>query len=507
MQAMKHTIRIFVAAAALAALSACNLNLLPTDAIVYEPGGQVIATREDLNQFEARIMSDYRAIHGGMYNILEDVMTDGFNASAGFGNNYGSIHRTDDSFSSSDGYIESYWGNHYIVIKDYNVLINALADEINVPAGSEILAGIIRGEAYMFRAEAYMNLVRHFGKNYEPADDKSLGVPIVLEFDLYARPARNTVHEVYAQIKSDLDSAAVYLADVPGALQAEYPTIDAVDALYARYYLDVKDYKNAAASAEKVIKTGRYTLSTTEEKLSDEFRNDKGSEAIMQLYGSLQESPASTSVYTSMFSSQDYGVCFRSLFLPTRKLIDSYSGSDIRKSVWFTSTDYYTEVNGSYYRGDFYTFVKYQGNPSLYSGDVPNGVQMCKPFLISEMYLIKAEAECMMDEVPKAKATINQLQDARKATKTGGQLKDIQDEWFRETVGEGKRWTCLKRWGLGFDGRQAQAGTLAKNAVMRGDYYDARAMKANDRAFVWPIPADEIRLNVNLVQNDGYGTN
>ncbi|MCR5017861.1 MAG: hypothetical protein K6A64_03610, partial [Bacteroidales bacterium] len=130
---MKNTIKYIFVAAAIAAVSACDLTLTPTSAVVYEQGGQVIATREDLIQFEARIMSDYRAIHGGMYNIIEDVMTDGFNASAGFGNNYGGVHRTDDSFTSSDSYIDSYWSNHYIVIKDYNVLINALKEKINIP--------------------------------------------------------------------------------------------------------------------------------------------------------------------------------------------------------------------------------------------------------------------------------------------------------------------------------------------------------------------------------------
>ena len=149
--------------------------------------------------------------------------------------------------------------------------------------------------------------------------------------------------------------------------------------------------------------------------------------------------------------------------------------------------------------------MKYLGNSNLYSGDVPNGVQMCKPFLISEMYLIKAEAESMLNEIPKAKTTINTLQAARGATKSGGRIDDIRAEWFRETVGEGMRWTCLKRWGLGFESREAQAGTLAKNAIMRGDSYDGRVMKADDRAFIWPIPADERKLNTNLEQNPGYG--
>ncbi len=41
---------------------------------------------------------------------------------------------------------------------------------------------------------------------------------------------------------------------------------------------------------------------------------------------------------------------------------------------------------------------------------------------------------------------------------------------------------------------------------MLGDYYDARSLSADDRSFIWPIPADERRLNANLKQNPGYGT-
>ena len=166
----------------------CNLEQYPTSAVVYEEGSRIIATRDDLLAFEAGIMYFYRAVHGGGNNITEDVMLDGFNASAGFGNNYGSVHRLDDSFTSSDSYVESYWDNNYIVIKNYNVLIDALDQEINVPSGSENLAKIVQGEAYFFRAEAYLNLVRHFSPDYDPDVDSEYGVPVVLHYDLVERP-------------------------------------------------------------------------------------------------------------------------------------------------------------------------------------------------------------------------------------------------------------------------------------------------------------------------------
>ena len=502
---MKRVFNSILIVAAFSALSACSLDLVPTDAIVYEEGARIIATADDLMSFEANIMSNYRAIHGGMYAAIEDVMLDEFNATAGFGNNYGGVHRTDDSFTSSDSYIDSYWGNHYIVIKNYNVLIDALYEEQNIPAGYAPAARMIQGEAYFFRAEAYMNLVRHFGKDYDPNDNVSLGVPIVLHYSLTDRPARNTVHEVYAQIKADLDSAAVLLASVPGEICAMYPTIDCVNALYARYYLDVEDYENAIAAADAVISTGKYALAKTAAEMEAEFTNDSGSEPIMQLFGSTSEVPNGTSLYTSLSNSQYYGIVSRAYFLPTKKLVDAYDAMDLRKSLWFATNDFYTEVNGSYYRGNFTTFTKFIGNPIFTSSGARIGVNMTKPFKIGEMYLIKAEAQAQLGNIPGARSTLGIIQTARGASKGGGTLEDVQLEWFRETPGEGFRLSCLKRWHMGFDAREGQSGALKVNALMTGTYYDARSMQADDYHFVWPVPAGEIRLNANLEQNEGYG--
>jgi len=503
--------RFLSAAVVLSTLLSCNLELSPTDAVVYDEGSQIIFTRTDLASFEAGVMSDYRALHGGMYDAIEDLMLDEFNATVNFGNNYGGVHRTDDSFTSSDSYIESYWVNHYLVMKDYNVLIDALVGDPeseepnpNIPAGTEQLANVVLGECYFVRAEAYLNLVRRFAKDYDPSDTESLGVPLVLHYSLTDLPKRSTVHEVYAQIKNDLDSAAVHLAGVAGEVGAQYPTIDAVNALYARYYLDIEDFDNAIAKAQEVIGTGKYALSKSATEMEAEFSNDAGTEAIMQMFGSLDETPNSLGVYTSMVESPEYGTCFRSMFLPTKKLVDAYGASDLRRS-WFSTTDYYTDVNGTYYRGNFATFVKFIGNKTFYTSDTPNAMNMAKPYKIGEMYLIKAEAQSRNGDIPGAKATLKILQDARKGTVTSGSMASVRDEWFRETPGEGFRLSCLKRWGEGFEAREGQTGALNVNALMTGASYTEKSMAADDYHLVWPIPAGEIRLNPNLEQNPVYG--
>lgn len=485
----------------LAAVS-CNLDQFPTNAVVYKEGSTIIATKDDLLSFEAGILYFYRAVHGGSYCVTEDVMFDEFNASAGFGNNYGSVHRLDESFTSSESSIESYWSNHYVVIKNYNILIDALDDPKNIPAGTTNLSRTIQGEAYFFRAEAYLNLVRHFSPDYDPDNDSEWGVPLTIHYSLTERPARASVHSVYTQIKKDLDSAAVRLAEVPGEVMAEKPTIDAVNALYARYYLDTEDFDNAVVYADKVISSNNYSLSKNAKDFSAEFVDDSGTEAIMQLYGSKIELPNTLDTYTGMYSSLDYGLAARPLYFPTKKLVDAYEDNDLRKA-WFSTNDYYCDVNGNFYRGNFTIFVKYMGNPALYS-TTPNGAQMEKPYMISEMYLIKAEAQARSNKTPAAKTTINALQGLRGATNTTGTLKNIQNEWFRETPGNGMRLSCLKRWHIGFDAREGQPGALASNALMTGPYYDQRSLPEDDYHLIWPIPASEIRLNPNLVQYPDY---
>ncbi|MBQ9411380.1 MAG: RagB/SusD family nutrient uptake outer membrane protein, partial [Bacteroidales bacterium] len=305
--------------------------------------------------------------------------------------------------------------------------------------------------------------------------------------------------------KEDLDSAAVRLANTPGEVGAYYPTIDAVKFLYARYYLDVEDYDNAIEYANQVISSGKYTLAKTKAEMEAEYQDDSGTEPIMQMYGSKSEMPGSVTIYTGMGGDDKYGVVSNALFLPTKKLVEAYDANDLRKAQWFSTTKFYTKVNGNYYRGDFHSFVKYYGNPALQTNKVYNGCQMSKPYKISEMYLIKAEAQAQKGNIPGAKGTLKILQTARGANQTSGQLEDVQLEWFRETPGEGLRLSCLKRWHEGFAAREGQSGAVNKNVLMTGENYTGRSWEADDYHFVWPIPAGEIRLNENLEQNENYG--
>lgn len=482
-------------------VTSCDLNLVPNSAIAYEEGGVLIQTQANLNSLENGLLSSFRSVQNGRYVEAVEYQFDAFNATVDYGNNYGALHKTDYNFTSSDYDVEATWRDNYNAIKNYNIFI-AAADNVDEKLKANV--DVVNGEAHFFRAWSYLQLARHFGKAYSASAASDLCVPLVTVYDQAAQPARATVAEVYAQVKSDLDEAARLLAGVKGAVRSQKPTIDAVNALYARYYLDIADYANAAAYAHKVIDTRTYALATDDDEMTAEYVNDKGTEPIMQLAISLTEFTGNTlNDWTLCQSDNNYGQAFRSYFIPTQTLIDSYDFDDIRFNAWFDGVTA-VMLSGSYYNvedTDFYSFVKFWGNPSLTSTPIRNGRTAPKPFKIGEMYLIAAEAE-LVSNPNAATADLNALQAARGAELTAATTETVRLEWFRETVGEGQRKFCLKRWGIGFNGREMQPG--AANVLQQGNVFNDKVFEANSNYFQWPVPAYEMKINKNLVQNPGY---
>ena len=500
---MKKYIKIAIATIAGAVMvTSCDLNLVPNSSIVYQEDGVLIQTQSNLNSLENGLLSSFRARQNGRYVEAPEFQFDYYNATVDYGNNYGALHKSDYNLTSGDYDVEAMWSGNYSSIKNYNIFIAAAE---NVDESLKANVDVVKGEAYFFRAWSYLQLARHFGKQYSSSASSDLCVPIVLVYDQAEQPARATVAEVYAQIKSDLDQAASLLAGVKGAVRSKKPTIDAVNALYARYFLDIADYANAASYAHKVIDTGTYKMASTAEEMTKEYVNDNGTEPIMQLAISLTEFTGNTlNNWTLCQSDANHGQAFRSYFIPTQTLIDSYEDGDLRFDAWFNGTTA-VMMSGSYYnidKTDFYTFTKFWGNPDLTSSPIRNGRTAPKPFKISEMYLIAAEAELAAGNTAAAKADLNAIQAARGASLTDATTATVRNEWFKETVGEGQRKFCLKRWGIGFSGRTMQPG--AANILQQGDVFNDKVFPAGSSLFEWPVPAYEMKINKNLVQNPGY---
>ena len=513
---MKNILRnILLGGLAVTMLASCDLDLTPSTAIKYEDGELLILSEQDVQEFQNGVIASYRSLHYGQFYQTVEVMSECFNATIDFGNNYGFVHRLGDDLLADDEYTTSIWANHYAAIKNYNFAIEQslqVTDSLLVPS-----AEILRGMAYFCRASSYLSLARAYSADYEPetATD-SLSVPLILKYDQYATPVQSKLQDVYDQIITDLDEAEailkkaaeagvrIYASNLAGQPMAMVPTVDAVKALKARYYLDIHEYADAADYALEVIKSDAgYALSTTADEMNTEFMLDAGKESIIRLFASKAEGAVGCTIYTGVSSTAEEGKFFQPLFIPSKQIIDAYDNSDLRKMTWFPVDMYPVKVDGTLYQG-IHMFTKYIGNSTLQAGKNEDGRHYCKPLMIAEMYLIAAEALAQDGKAAEATQVLNQLQNARKAKPTDGSLESIQKEWLRETVGDGQRISCIKRWGIGLPERPAQAA--AKDIVMTTpvEDYTGRTLAADSHTLVWPVPSYEINIAPHLEQNPGY---
>ena len=499
-------------------LNSCNLNLFPEASDVYDEKGDFFRVEGDVDGAHAAIYSYFRSTCGGAMAYSTDLMFQGFNATREFGNRNGDIHRTDGSFTTSNDVVEAYWGNHYVAINQYNIFI-AAADAVEDESFYD-KAQFVKAEALIARAYSYLQLARLFGPVYSDMSEDELRVPVVLKYEQNARPKRDTNKQVYDQIAADLDEAqsifekpeiAKFLtAPVPCAV---YFTVDVIDFIRARMLLDIGEYEDAADVAKKLINKGVYSLSSNQEELKKVYLEDAGKEAIMQCYAGQKEGVKSYSIFMG-YAADDFspnGYSFCPDFLPSKVLIDSYDAGDLRRLNWFELTGTATGmapfilIRGQKdWVSGVSIFTKYRGNKSLIVSGEQNGQTCAKPFMLSELYLVAAEALYNAGS-SEAVEWLNKLQVKRKAALTGSMSIDALDkEWFRETIGDGLYMGFLKRNERGFNGREGQAIAVSKDMLSSGSSYMDKEIESDDKVFVWPIPEYEMRCNKNLKQNDAW---
>lgn len=522
----------------MALFASCDMNLFPTTAIPYEDGDLLILTENDVRDFNNGVIATYRGLHYGSHYQTVDLMTECFNATIDFGNNYGFVHRLGRDFQANNGNIEGIWASHYGAIKNYNVAIEQVEMVLDDETKASLVpsANLLMANALFCRASSYLALARAFSADYDPATaDSELSVPLILVYDQDEKPVRATLEQVYNQIIDDLDYAqelfeeAISISPIialnsnktnlnlAGQPQALAPTLDAVKALKARYYLDTHQYGDAADYAMEVIESpAGYALSSTLDEMYAEFMADNGAESIMRLFATPNEGAVGCTIYTGVNSTSSEGKFFQPLFIPSDVIVSAYANTDLRKTLWFpiadsegatlgaTGSTYPVKIQGTLHEG-IHVFTKYIGNPTLQTGNNEDGAHYCKPIMLAEMYLIAAEAYAADGNNAKARTVLNTLKTARKAGAASGDIwTEIKAEWLRETVGDGQRINCIKRWGDGLPARPAQEG--AESIIMTTpptDYTD-RVVEADSYTLVWPIPSYEIKIAPGLEQNPGY---
>ena len=467
-----------------ALMISCDMEQFPHDRIATSAAWEKIT---DAERFRNGIYDMFRGYNGGGYTYSADYQSDLFNATISFGNRGGDMYRWD--FTSSQENIENIWAGNYDVINNCNNIINNI-DKIAIADDAEkATQSMIKGEAYLMRAICYHTLVLRFAKDYEPGTTE-LGLPIMLNVDVEAKPERSSLEKTYEQIKNDIQEARTYLT-TEGAANSEYFTTDVIDAFEARVNLYMHKYSEAVSLANPII--AKYPLIDSTDAFEGFWLNDEGSELIYRTSSSVDERSNSYGVYIAYTTASS---SYQPDFIPSQWVLDLYEDSDIRKSVYFFN------AGGTFndLKEDVTMLKKYPGNPALKTAD-HQYYQKHKIFRSAEAYLIAAEASYQDGKEDDARNYLNSLRTTRGAseiTASGDALwGEIKNEWIREYVGEGQRLNDLKRWHDGFQRRDPQS----QNIILVSDKTTDLKIDGSDIRFIWEIPVNDLKANTNIVPN------
>ena len=500
---MKNIKTILIAAAAVFAISACNLDKFPDNAINTDEAMESVA---DCQAFRNGLYSGTKGVFTGAYVYVPDLQADMYHAVKNFGNFQGAWYHY--SVTTSESMAASAWFGLYGIIANANFLIDGTQKLLAAGTLNEADTKTVQqyyGEACYLRAHMYYQLCCYFCEDYDPdtAED-FMGVPVVLKYeptgDSSKYPARPSLQATYDQILADLTEAETYLTS-EGTPNSAYITADVVAALQARVALMMHDYDTALLKAKSLIDGGKYQLVTDARTFADGWLNDNLQETIWQAAMTGPDDIGNSFSYFIYNTSGKDGED-NPQYVPEDWVLNLYDQTnDIRYKSWFDTRNITTPVVGT-----LTLLVKYPGNPKLYSA-VTNYVNQPKIFRISEMYLIAAEAASNkggQDIV--ASKYLNDLKAARiagwKNTDYAGDdlTVAIRQERVRELFGEGHRMNDLKRWHIGFTRSAGQDPSL----VMPGEKYAGLSMEADSPLFVWPIPIDEMQANPQMEQNPAY---
>ncbi|MFP4090330.1 MAG: RagB/SusD family nutrient uptake outer membrane protein [Cyclobacteriaceae bacterium] len=429
---------------------------------------------------------------------------------------------------------ELFWYHRYNIILHANLLINGIAesDFAETPELFEIL-----GQAYTYRAYAYLSLIQHYAKGYligNPSSDP--GVPLLFSSESpFTSEPRSTVQEIYDQIEADLDAAIEAFGSGTGrtgsgAEAKSQLNINVAHGLKARWALSKGDWEQAAESA--VAAREGYPLMDETAWLSG-FNTNTLSEVI---WGS-HVIQAETTFFRSYFylaSNTFNGSQIRNNpKIADRRLVDAIPETDYRRKVFIVDApntnssaangqggfgndpNYETqeafdarraEINAEYgitnafNQHPYMHFKLKNANPG--SIDPDDVIYMRS----SEMYLIEAEAKAMMNDIEGAQAALRPLGEERDSnydvTIYNTQellMEHIKFQRRLELWGEGFGYTDKIRWDEGID-HGANGGSGASEVLYQQAYQIDRPSINDD--WIFKIPQAEFNANPNLSSSD-----
>ncbi|GGH30576.1 RagB/SusD family nutrient uptake outer membrane protein [Sphingobacterium alkalisoli] len=355
------------------------------------------------------------------------------------------------------------WNTPFSRIHTVNVILEGL---LKTDTGTPLMRSTIEGEALFQRAIAHFEVANLYAKNYNPATaDTDLGIPIRLASDVFVRSVRPSLAETYQQILDDLHTAIPLLPRK--ATVATRASQVAAYGMLARIYLDMSDY-------EQALENALAALAIQPDLMDYNELDPEGWPVFPEL-----------NVETVYFATvPNFGYSFNFTYRVAKSFYDSYTDSDLRKSLYFTiqtGSDGTTSENFS---------NTYSGSWNRFTG-----------LATDELYLIAAETYARTGGYVQACRYLNTMLETRFETNTyvpfassdeTAIIKRVLLERRKQLVGRNRRWFDLKR--VQHDPRFA---VTLERTVLGTNY----SLQPNDPRYVFPIPQSVINVT-GMKQNE-----
>ena len=398
------------------------------------------------------------------------------------------------TYDANHSMIDGLWVGYYDIVSAANNAIFQMEKFYEAQQSEENKAYVLQcsAESKFIRAYAYFNLVRLFGN--VPIIDK------VMTADELAKVKQSTPEQTYAFIEEDLIEAMKMLPETYAKNFTGRATKHTVHALKAKVHLYQAEYDSVAVNAGKVIASGKYgLLSDFREVFSIDGENSRESLFEIQCSDLGQSTGTDVPYFEYAYhqgprgnnpsNMQGWGFC-----VPSDDLIKFFKdrGETIRPATTLlysgTTTpegDYISDkCDNPVYNGKVYT-------PSAYNDWSYNGYGFDHNVRIlrySDVLLMYAEAVARgAKEYAKSsltgQAAFDWVRDRAGLAPVGLSVDAVLDERRAELAMEEDRFFDLVRTG--------------KAASVLKGYKEGK----NN---VFPIPANQIQLNNNLVQNPKY---
>ena len=378
------------------------------------------------------------------------------------------------NFIAEDGELGQIWRAAYTSILNANFIINARL------SGTRAMQ--LKAQAHAIRALLYFKLVNLYARPYTD-NANGLGVPLVLTYDAYKLPARNTVTEVYAQIIKDLQTAS---ANAPEFTTSITISKWAIQALLAKVYLYMGNNSMAKTTALTVINSSGFALVSAADFAAYWVSPAAQTTKVETLFEVDADIVTNNGYEDIAFLYNGYSDVYASV-----QLYNLYAATDVRRELIVPGTT----KSGA----PAYLINKF---PNAQSPDRDN----LKVIRLAEVYLIAAEASLPTGEAD-ARTYLNAVATLRDPSFTGytattgtDLLNAIVEERRKELAFEGDRFSDLNRLKRDIV-RSQNAG-----AIQAGTANANLTIPYSSRRRVLPIPLTEILANVTIAgqQNPGY---